>query len=486
MIRLTTAFALLTVLPSAVAAAANDAEPRPGVAAVRPFTPPALEERTLPNGLRVVVARRGTVPKFTVQLVVAGAGLAADAAGRAGLAAFTAEALLEGTATRTSEQIRREAFGMGGSLLASSGQDFSVIEASGLSEYMPALLRLVGDVAMNPSFPDAELAALRTRQLQTLLQQQASPQFLSNRAFRDALFGAHPYARIAPREADLKALTRNTVTAFHAGHYRPGRAILIVAGNVDAAAVFEAAEAALGSWKGAGGRVPPLAPVTPLEARRLVFVQRPGSVQSSISFGNVTVRRSDPRWYAAYVTNTLLGGSFNSRLTRTLREEKGYTYSPLSQFSAFADAGLYRFAADVRNEVTGAAVRDMQAVIARLQAEGAEAAELADIKQYARGLFAIRMAASDLVADDLLSMYVFDLPKDYLETYQSKIGAVTPEEVRQAAHLLVTPGQSVLAIVGDWNAVRDQLKDHQNITVVDVEGRRMGLAPDSPASSEAP
>lgn len=441
--------------------------PRPEVTAARPFRPPALEERTLPNGLRVVAARRGTVPKFTVQLVVSGAGLAADGEGRVGLAAFTADAVLEGTATRTSEQIRREAFGMGGSLVAGSGQDFSAIEASGLSEYMPALLALVADVAMNPSFPEDELAALKTRQLQALLQQQASPQFLSNRAFREALFGEHPYARVAPREADLKALTRASVAAFHAGHYRPDRATLIVVGNVSAADVFEAAEKALGGWTRTGGRIPPLPPVAPPAERRLVFVDRPGSVQSSISFGNIAVRRSDPRWYALSLTNTLLGGSFNSRLTRKLREEKGYTYSPQSQFSAFADAGLYRFAADVRNEVTGAAIRDMEAEIARLQDEGANAGELADIKQYARGLFSIRMAASDLIADDLLTVYVFGLPKDYLERYQSRIGAVTPDEVKQAAGLLVTPGRSVLAIVGDWKAVKDQLAEYPDLTLVE-------------------
>jgi len=458
------------------------ASPRPGVTAARPFTPPALQERTLANGLHVVAARRGTVPRFTVQLVFEGAGLAADPAGRIGLAAFTADALLEGTATRSSEQIRQEAFGMGGSIAASSAHDFSVIEAGGLSEFMPDLLRLVADVAQNPSFPEQELASLRTRALQTLLQQQASPQFLSHRAFRAALFGDHPYGRLAPREEDLKALDRGAIAAFHAGVYRPEHATLIVVGNVDAADVFAAAEAALGGWRGTGVRVAPLPPVASPTERRLVFVHRPGSVQSSISFGNTTVRRSDPRWYAVSVTNSLMGGSFNSRLTRKLREEKGYTYSPLSQFSALADAGVYRFAADVRNEVTGAAITDMQAEMERLQADGADAQELTDIKQYARGLFSIRMAASDLVADDLLAAYVFDLPRDYLSTYQSRISAVTPDDVRQAARLLVTPDRSVLAIAGDWNAVKEQLAGYPDIRFVDEKG----AAAEAPATRQAP
>jgi predicted Zn-dependent peptidase len=359
---------------------------------------------------------------------------------------------------------------MGGAISATSGQDFSLIEAGGLSEYVPDLIALIADVAMNPSLPEDELAALETRHLQALLQQQASPQFLSNRTFREALFRAHPYGRITAREADLKALDRQTVASFHATSYRPDRSTLIVVGDVRPEDVFEAAASAFGAWQRGDTRVLPLPPVQRLEGRRLVFVPRPGSVQSSISFGNPTVPRADPRWYALSVTNTLLGGSFNSRLTRKLREEKGYTYSPASQFVAFADAGLYRFAADVRNEVTGAAIRDMEAEMKRLQAEGAGAEELADIKQYARGLFSIRMAAPDLVADDLVTVYVFDLPKDYLQTYQTKITAVTPEEVKQAAGVLVTPDRSVLTIVGDWKAVKEQLTDYPDVSFVDSTG----------------
>jgi zinc protease len=470
----------LSAVDSVVASAqpAAAAPPaRPLVGQPRPFVPAARQEAKLPNGLQLVVARHGSVPKITAALVAKGAGLAGDPTGRAGLAAYTTDALLEGTTTRTSEQLRREAFGMGGSLTTVSGQDYSMVQVRGLSEYLPDLLALLADVVVNPRFPEDELAALKTRQLQALQQQRASPQFLSNREFRRSLFREHPYSRITAEEADLKSLDRPALVEFHAVRYQPGQATLIVVGDVQPDAAIKAAERAFGSWKRTETKLAAVPPAQPVTGRTLVFVQRPNSVQSSISVGNLSIKRSDPRWYGVSVTNTLLGGSFNSRLVRKLREEKGYTYSPQSQFSAFGEAGFYRFAADVRSEVTGPALDELFQEIDRLIASGAEEQELADIKQYMRGLYAIRMAAQTQLAGELVTVYLYDLPKDYLETYQAKITAVASADVKASAQALVSPANSVISIVGDWNKVKDQLNGYGKVSFVDPEGKALPEAP---------
>lgn len=451
---------------------------RPAVGPARPFNPPARQETTLANGLRVVVARQASIPKVTAALVVEGAGVAADAADAVGVAAFTADALLEGTTTRTGEQLRREAFGMGGSLTAGSNLDYTIVQIGGLSEYMPALLELLADVVVNPSFPDGELATLKAQHLQALQQQRASPQFLSNRELRRALFRDHPYGRVTAEERTLEGLSRATVRQFHETNFAPGRSTLVIVGDVRPEGAKKAAERAFSAWK--GGQAPaapvPAAP-EPGAERAIVFVQRPGSVQSSISLGNQTVRRSDARWYALSVTNALFGGSFNSRLVRKLREEKGYTYSPQSQFLSWGEAGVYRFGGDVRSEVTGAALGEVFDEIDRLVAHGSEPQELADIKQYLRGLFAIRMAVQANVAGELATIYLYDLPNDYLETYQDRIGAVSAADVKSAAPLLLTPDRSVIAIVGDWDRVKDQLRQFGGITFRDTEGRTLPAAP---------
>jgi zinc protease len=443
---------------------------RPAVGPERPFQLAPRVEKTLPNGLRVIATRQAAVPKVTVTLTVL-SGYASDPADLTGLAALTADAVQEGTKSRTSKEIRKQVFGMGGSLTAAVSQDFSSLSVRGLSEFAPKIIELVADVAINPTLPADEIAILKEQRLQTAMQQKASPQFLSNREFRRVLFGEHPYARTSETETTIRAMDRAKVEAFHRSHYRPNNAFLLVVGDIDPNAVMAAAEKTMGSW--ARGDVPkPSFPAPPpLNGRRVVFVQRPNSIQSSISLGNFAVKRSDPRWYELTLANTIYGGAFNSRIVRNIREEKGYTYSPGSALTGFADAGFYRFNADVRNEVTGATLTEVFKEVDKLRAEGSGADELQGAKSYVRGVFPIQTQTQAGLANVLNTVYVFGLPKDYPETYRAKMAAVTPEQVKSAAATLLGSENSVIVIVGDYAKVKEQLAAFKDIVVLDTEGK---------------
>jgi zinc protease len=468
LIGLATAATLLT-------AAAAGAQERPAVGPERPFQLAPRVEKTLANGLRVIVTRQDAVPKVSVLLTVL-SGYSSDPADLTGLAQLTADIVQEGTKARNSRQIRREAFAMGGSLSATVSQDFSSLSTRGLAEFAPQLIALVGDVAMNPTLPPDELAILKQQHLQTVAQQKASPQFLSNRQFRRALFGEHPYARTSESEATVQAIDRAKIEAFHRDHYRPNNALLLVVGAVDPAAIMTAVEKTFGGW--ARGDVPkPSFPAPPaLAGRHLYFVQRPNSIQSSISVGNMAVKRSDPRWYELTVANTIYGGAFNSRIVRNIREEKGYTYSPGSAMTGFADAGFYRFNADVRNEVTGPTITEVFKEFEGMRSQGVEGAELQGAKAYLRGVFPVQTATQTGLATLLNNVYVYGLPKDYPETFREKISAVTAEQVQRASQSLFGTDNSVIAIVGDWAKVKDQLGAFKDITFVDVDGKT-GTAP---------
>ena len=369
--------AVALVLTAAVASA----QERPAVGPDRPFQLAPRVEKTLANGLRVIVTRQTAIPKVSMTLTVL-SGYSSDPADLTGLASLTADLIQEGTKTKNSRQIRREVFGMGGSLTAAASQDYTSISVRGLSEFAPKLLDLVADVAMNPTIPDDEVAILKQQHLQTVAQQKASPQFLANRTFRRALFGGHPYARTSETEASLNAMDRAKLVGFHRDHYRPNNAFLLIVGAIEPDAMMAAAEKAFGGW--ARGDVPvPAYPAAPaLSGRHVYFVQRPNSIQSSISLGNIVVKRSDPRWYELTVANTIYGGAFNSRIVRNIREEKGYTYSPQSALTGFADAGFYRFAADVRNDVTGPTLVEVFKEIDLMRADGSDGSELQGAKAY--------------------------------------------------------------------------------------------------------
>lgn len=466
-LRLSTVFAVVCFSLCGVVAAAQE---RPPVGPEKPFQLAPRVERTLPNGLRVIVTKQTVVPKVTVTLTVL-SGFSSDPADLTGLAAVTADAVQEGTKTRTSKAIRRDVFGMGGSLTSTVSQDYSSLTVRGLSEFTSTLIDLVADVAMNPTLPADEIAILEQQRMQNVEQNKSSPQFLSNRTFRSALFGSHPYARTSETAATLKAIDRTKIEAFHRDHYRPNNAFVLVVGAVEPDAAIAAVEKAFGTWTRGDVPEPTFAAAPTLTGRKVYFVQRPNSIQSSISVGNIAIKRSDPRWYELSLANTIFGGAFNSRIVRNIREEKGYTYSPGSVLTGFADAGFYRFSADVRNEVTGATLGEVFKEIDKMRAEGSDGQELQGAKSYMRGVFPIQTATQNGLSNVLNTVYVFGLPKDYPETYRAKVAAVTPEQVKGAAATLLGSENSVIAIVGDYAKVKDQLAAFKDITFVDADGK---------------
>jgi zinc protease len=459
--------ALALLIP---ALAAAQSSPRPAVGPERPFTPPPRVERTLANGLRVIAVRYATVPKVSVVLTVQ-SGLAVDPAAKAGLAQFVADAVQEGTTTRESRQIRQEIFAMGATFSGFAGQDTSSFTIRGLADTLPAMMALLADIVRNPTFPQSEIDLLKANTAQALQAQLASPQGVGNRVYRQTLFGPHPYARVGAAVDTVPAIDRATIVEYHKTYYRPNNAFVIVTGDVTPAAAFAAAEKALGSWERGTVPPPPSEPVPALQGRKIVFVQRPNSVQSSISVGNFSIRRSDPRWAVLNVANQIYGGAFDSRLVRNIREEKGYTYSPQSIFQAMGQGGLYRAVADVRSDVTGATLKEIYAEIDKFRAGGTAPAELENAKVYARGLFVIQNATQGGLSNTLNTIYSFGLPKDYPETFQKNISSLSSEAVKTAAQMLLGSENSVIVIVGDYAKVKDQLGAFQNISFVDIHAK---------------
>lgn len=460
--------AALTLVVSSPAGA--QALPKPEVGPEKPFAPPPRVERTLPNGLRVIAVRYGSVPKVSVVLTVK-SGLAVDPATKAGLAQLVAQAAQEGTTTRSSEQLKREVFALGATLSGSAGQDSSSFQMRGLAESVPQMLSLLADVVRNPTFPQDEIDLIKANTAQELQAQLASPQYVANKVFRLSLFGDHPYARTGVTPETLPAIDRASIVEYHAVHYRPNNAFLVVVGDVAPEAVFGAAEKAFGGWARGTVPAPKAAALPELKGRRLVFVQRPNSVQSSISVGNFAIKRDDERWFTLQLANQIYGAAFDSRLVRNIREEKGYTYSPQSIFQAMAEGGLYRAVADVRNDVTGATIKEIYAEIDRFRTGGPEAEELADAKQYSRGVFLLQNASQAGFAGTINTVNTFGLPRDYPETFQRQISQPSAEAVKTGAEMLLGSQDSVVVVVGDYTKVKDQLAGFSNVTFLDLTGK---------------
>jgi predicted Zn-dependent peptidase len=470
----------LSLAPAAVSAAealaagVKVAPPLGGVP--RPLKLPPIRDSKLPNGLLLRVVEDHRFPLVTMRLVLP-FGTTADPAGAPGLCEATADLLQEGTVTRTSRQIADELASIGGSIDASSGPDTVTLSGSALSEFTPRLAALLADEAMHPSFPEAEVALRRANMKQELAQNRAQPSWLARERFAREIYGRSPYAITSATDASIGRLDRAAIAAFHHRMFTPASAVLVVVGDVDAAAVARTIGGSLAGWVGEASSKPP-SPVQPeASVRRIVLVDRPGSVQSDVVVGGLGIRRTDPLYFPALMMDGVIGGGTASRLFLVLREEKGYTYDAHSEFRTRLLAGDWSAVTEVRTEVTKPAIEEMIRQLDRVRAEDVGEAELASAKSFAIGLFTLQVERAATLAGLLAEQTIYDLPPGELETYVSKISAVTPADVRRAAASLCDTSKGAIVVVGDASKVRSDLGTFGSLAVYDSEGKPQPAAP---------
>lgn len=435
----------------------------PAYGAEKSMTIPQVSESTLANGLGVWIVPRAGFPKVAMALVVRG-GWAADPPGMDGFAGMFGDALTEGTATRTSQQIAQEMQAAGGEIGAAGSDDAIVLSADGFASSAPRILTLMADVARNASFPDKEVDLVRTNSLQRLQASKAQPSFAVSRAFAGAIYGDHPYHVVSQTEDSIAKLTPALLKSEFARRFRPDRALLIIAGAIDPAAMKKAAEKEFGAWKAAGTAPGPTPPVPPAGERRILLIDRPGSVQSQIRVGRTAVKITDPDYFRLLVANAIFGGAFASRLTENIREDKGYTYSPSSRVLTNEMGGALQVDAAVRNDVTAGTLLEIFYELDRMGATLPTDEELERAKRFVTGLFLLRNETSGGLAQTLASNWVRGLPLSALADFVPKVEAVTAGMTRDVARRYMTSRSQTVVIGGDAKTVRGEVEAFGTVT----------------------
>jgi len=442
------------VLALAPAARADKQSP-PAPAQPKGFSVPKPKTLTLDNGMAVTLVHYGTVPKVSIRLAIL-TGNVNEGAKQVWLADLTGDMLQEGTATRTASQIAEQVAKMGGALEVTVGENRTEIGGDVLSESGPEMVALVADVARNPKFPDSELARLkgdRERQLSIALSQ---PQPMAQQKFRAVLYGDSPYGRLFPTEAMLQSYTLADVRGFYDKNYGAARAHLYVVGRFDDAAMEASIRKAFSDWKKG---TPPELSQPPAKSERAVYlVDRPGAVQSTINLGLPVIDPSKPDWDTLLLMNVLLGGSFSSRITSNIREQKGYTYSPRSQLSNRYHDAYWVEIADVTTNVTGPAIKEVLGEIERLQAEAPSDKELKGFQNYQAGVFILQNSSRPGIIGQLEFVDLHGLPADYLNGYVGRVYALTPQQVQEVAKKYLQDDKATIVVVGDKKVVEEQLK----------------------------
>ena len=444
----------------------------PALAPERPVTWPKRTRARLSNGLEVILAEAHSIPKFHGELFFR-SGNATVVHRAPGLAEMTAIVARTGTAKRVSRQIEEDLRRTGADLSSSAGADTSEISFSGLSEFAEPLLGLVNELAREASFPQAEFERERRQKLEEVKMQRTEPDFLASERLRKVLFGAHPYAQVAPGEAQVEAYKREDLQAVYSEFYTPENALLLLVGDFDSNEMLKTTENVFGKWTGKKPQTPAAAAPANPRGRRVYLVHVPGAIQTQILAGCHAITRKHPDWVKLGLTNSLYGGAFNSRLVMNIREDKGYTYSPRSGVNALRQHGYFSVSAAVRNEVVAAALTEIFYEMDKLRSLPVPEAEFADAQNYLSGVFSIGLATQDGLLSQLSVVALNELPDDYLETYRQRVRALTPQDVLAAARKYLDSANMQIVAVGDRAQIESQAALFGELEVYDTQGKRL-------------
>jgi zinc protease len=434
---------------------------------------PPITTRQLPNGLKLMIVEQHELPLADFVLLV-GSGSTADPASKPGIANLLSAMLREGTTTRKSLEIADQIAFLGIRLSPTSSWESSTLSLHTPTAQLDSALALFADVALHPSFPANEFERVRKTQLTELLQLRDQGAAIASIAFPAIIYGsAHPYGAPAQgTEASVKALTTGDLQSYYLANFRPNNATLIVVGDVTPAQVEQKINGLFGGWQRAD--IPQINYTDPPKSgtTTIFLIDKPGAAQSSFRIGAVGVPRSTQDYFALTVMNTILGGSFSSRLNQNLRETRGYTYGAGSRFDMRRAAGPFLASAEIVTAKSDSALLEFMKELNGIR-QVVPPAELSRAKRYLQLQLPGNFETTQQIASALVPVALYGLPLDYYNNYVQNIEGVTQADVARVAQQYINPGSLAVVIVGDRKTIEAGLKATNlgPIVIRDISGQ---------------
>jgi len=437
---------------------------------------PVSQRTTLSNGMKVVLAERHDTPTVSMAMQF-DAGYAADSLAVPGTASLTNRMLLEGTNKRTGQQISERNAELGAQISAVPNLDTSSVDLSALKMNLDASLELYADVIRNPAFPAADFDRVKKLQAAGIQREKAEPNTLARRILPVLIYGkGHPYGNPftgSGTEASLATITRESLAAFHAAWYRPNNATLHIVGDTTLAEIKPKLEKLFGDWK--TGDVPKknLTTVQHRERTAVYLIDRPGAVQSVIMAGHIAPPRSNPDEPAIDVFNSVLGGSFVSRLNMNLREDKHWSYGAGTQFPGLRGQRPFLAIAAVQSDKTKESLAEFAKEFRDiLRAKPVTDEEVSKMQEsITRSMPGDRETKAGVLGD-LVAITRFGLPEDYFTTYAQKVNALKKSDVNAVAERILRPERMIYVVVGDRAQIEKGIRELNlgDVQLLDSDG----------------
>lgn len=444
-------------------------KPPPIAEAVQPVLPKPAE-KTLANGLRVVVARSSSLPLVTADLTVR-TGAWADPQGLAGANSMMAGMLTEGTASRSARDVARETESLGANLSSGGGLESSSVTLNVMPDKLDVAMGIMADVVRNPAFAPEELERQREQALDGLRVAYQQPGQVAGFAAAPVIYGGTPFGHaVGGTPESIAKLKPADLVRLHKAWFRPDNAVLVLTGDIEPEAGFALAEKTFGDWARPSSPLPPPPQIKPEAAPRTVVIDIPGTGQASVNVAKPAIARADPDYYPGVVATTVLGGGYSARLNAEIRIKRGLSYGASARLSAARSTGSFRASAQTKNESAPQVLDLMDAELRRLAAEPATADELKARKSTLIGDYGRELATSGGLADILGNFALYGVPLDEVGRYTAKVDAVDAGQVQAFARRVLDPAQSSVIIAGDAKAFAPALKAKRpDVVVIPVD-----------------
>ena len=468
-------FVALLVIP--ISAEAQSATPQatpPPPATPRSVRFPKPVEKTLANGLRVIVVERHGTPLVAAQLLVTN-GAEVDPPELAGLGNLTASLLTKGTEKRSATQIAEAIESLGGSLDASARWDSSRVGVNVMSAKLGPALEILSDVARRPTFKEDEVERLRQQTLDDLTVELGQPGSIARYVAARVVFGDAPYGQpLAGTPQSIARIDRKDVVAYHGRFYRPDNAILVLGGDLKAANAFKLAAQYFGDWAKPGTAMPVL-PASKLPAAassRVVVIDKPDAGQAAVLLARTGIQRKDPDYYQGLVANSMLSG-YSGRLNQEIRIKRGLSYGAGSTLDTRREVGPFLASAQTKNQSAAEVAGLLLSEIDRLSSAAVPDLELTPRKAVVVGNFARNLeTASGLVAQ-VSSLALYGISLDEINRYITNVQSITASDVQKFAGGHLAAGNASIIVVGNAKeflpALRKQFPQVEVIPVAEMD-----------------
>lgn len=432
----------------------------------KPVVLPTPVVHALPNGLKVMVIERHSLPLLTLRLVVK-CGAEADPEGFPGVAQLVAAMLDQGTSERSAQQIAEAIDQVGGTIRTRAEWDDSFAALTVLTDHTQLAFDLLADMVIRPTFPREEIDRRRKQTLSALEVLRGDPDYTADKVFHQLVFAGTPYGRpLDGTEESLGRITRRDLVEFHTLYYRPANCVLALVGDISAPDALQLADKYFGAWKGERGRPAKLGVVARRGPRRLVVIDKPDAVQTEIRVGNLAIRRDSPDYYALTVANQILGGPATNRLFKSLRSRQALAYGASSDLICNRTLGSWVAKTSTRTSGTVKTLESVLEQIERLHDHAISGSELRTAQEYLIGHMALEFESSDDIAVQVLELVVHDLPLDYWNRYPKEIRALRTADVLTATRRYLNPQDNVIVLVGDARGFSGELKRFGALQVI--------------------